>query len=269
MAAVAILVVVLSPGGPQASKATSENQARKAPSADELSIRGIKLGMTREEVVALLGQPLEEEPDGYYADLFTVASYKERGYCADPGVTYNLQGRVVGVYGDHLEWNSGGLNSRSTLDTILHHFPNPSSEREAAFHPAFPGQYVYPERNLVIETEDPGLWESQRFLRAELQIPFLFPMCSYWWDAKTPEILARTARSSGDNRELLSQSEVIGCYLCTELIEQPIEYEGDRDPGSCPKCGHCALIGGSKTEMTTAYLEQVREAWFTPYGKSP
>lgn len=252
--------------GPEAVPSPQSLPAKSKPT--NLSIRGVRLGMSRDAVVKLLGEPQTENAYESYPGLVE-AKYAVSSVFGDPEVVYDPSGRVVGVSGAALQWNSGRLVVGDSQKSILKYFPAPAAQRPAFYHPYSPGEYVYPREDLVVETDVESMWSSPRVFRVSLQVPFLYPMSSFWQSSDASELLAETGRTSrSQNRTTLGSAEVVGCFFCVAILDQPAliqENLGFGESAVCPTCKWSALLAGDRSEITTAYLQQVHDAWFQPY----
>lgn len=236
------------------------------PIAQELSIRGIKLGMSRAEVVHQLGEPLLEKASESNPLYFTIAMYKDAGPFGDPQITYDAKARVVAVSGESLEWRTGQLTKETSQTDIQEFFPNPKWFSRPAYHPWSPGRSFYPKSDLIIQTSVESLFGSAKFWRAELQVPFMYPMDGYWRESNAPGPLGRIARLTRKNRSRLETAETIGCFFCIQIVQEPpVFYDYNRDTGACPECGGYWLLTGTREKVTLGLLSELNTVWMNPY----
>lgn len=98
-----------------------EQRAENDPNQGLLTVRGLRLGMTRDEVLKKLGPPVREVASDVYRH-FKEARYKQSQGFGEPEVTYNAQGRIVSVSGESLEWPGGSFAQSTDLKQIKRFF---------------------------------------------------------------------------------------------------------------------------------------------------
>jgi len=99
----------------------SQEPATKAEGP--LSVCGIRPGMTRSQVVQILGHPARDGP--LYADYKNeLKSISGRFDYDSPYIIYNKEGQVVRVVGPRVEWQGGSLQQGASLKSARAHFPD-------------------------------------------------------------------------------------------------------------------------------------------------
>lgn len=233
-----------------------------------MTIRGLRLGMTRAEVIQLIGPPLQETESQAFRQC-TEARYQKNSWEQDPQVTYSSGGRVVAVVGKSLEWPGTSLAADLAEKKLLGLFPEAVELRQANYHPGAPGMYFCCRRNLMLYTEATGLFSPHRFGRAQLSVPYLIRHFLHPAEFRDPVISATASRIELPNRARLLQAKAIGCFQCCKVLpgkpRWTVERSADVEPtGICPFCAHETLLGGGVGEITPAYLKAVHQAWLEP-----
>lgn len=236
----------------------------QAPTA--LSIVGIHLGMTRDEVVNKLGPPAKDEPIGYYPG-FRSAKYGS-GIYGQPDLVYDAQNRVVSVEGDALRWRGGAVQAGISMEEVSALLPNLVEIRAPASHPAGPGELYLPGSNITLLSECHGYLfanEPNTLYRVQLSVPYFSR--TYWTRlSHTDDLLTRTAeRCFRSNRASVESAQVVGCFYCLKILHtKPFYFESEKDCACCPDCKAQALLAGSRSEITPDHLRQVHNAWLEP-----
>jgi len=233
-----------------------------------LSVRGVRLGMARADVLQKLGPPAQEAESDVVRH-FSVARYQKTPWDQrDPQVTYSAQGRVVEVTGRSLEWAGGSLTTDLTERDALGLFPESVELSRANYHPGGPGRYFCAGRNLMIFTESTGLFSPHRFDRAQLAVPY-FMRSFHPAEFRNSVILETSARIKIPNRSRLLKAKVVGCFQCGKVLPGKPKWTVTHSPatepnGVCPYCDHDTLLGGVPGEITPTYLKKVHDAWLEP-----
>ena len=241
------------------------------PRPENLSVAGVKLGMTREQVRAKLGQPLATEDDigiqGFQKDM-----YKTTEGWGEPEVTYNSKGLVVRVFGTlPLQWAGGLMDQSATEKDILELFPTAVVRMTPSPHPWRPGEILVPGQSLFIMTDWAGMLSRDRFYGAGLALPYAYEFRHYWvYESGGGSLLATTGkRSDMLTRAKAERAEALGCYFCAKRIKVAIYPESRTDSAAtCPTCNNQTVLAGSDDELSNAYLQDVHNAWFEPTGQA-
>jgi hypothetical protein len=240
-------------------------KSHQAPGA--LTVRGLQLGMTRADVIAKLGPPLQEVESDVFPRLRT-ASYRTVSGWPDPEIIYSAQGRIMGVAGESLEWPGSSITPSNTLPQALKYFPEALELRHAYVHPAAPGEYFVATRRLMLYSESTGFWSADRFARAELAVPFLMNYMVRPEQFNNAFLLETAGKIQKPNYSELIKAKIIGCFQCCKVLTGKPRWTkrtANFEPtGICPYCDQQTLLGGEATVITSANLKTVHDAWLEP-----
>lgn len=243
-----------------------QDQPESDGTPGELSVRGVKLGMTRAEVMAKLGPPIQEVGREAYPRM-TTASYKHVVGWPDPEITYSAQGRVIGVSGESLEWPGASITPSHSLPQALKYFPEALELRHAYLHPFSPGAYLVERRKLMLSSISTGFFSPDQFARAELAVPFLMKYTVRPEQFENAIILLTADKIKSHNYSQLTQAKTIGCFQCCKVLKTKPKWtkrSGRFEPtGICPYCEHQTLWGAA-TVITSDFLRTIHEAWLEP-----
>lgn len=79
--------------------------------------------------------------------------------------------------------------------------------------------------------------------------------------------LIRAHEISKNNRELLLQDQLCGCFYCQRLFRsgEVVDWYGDQDESAvCPYCGiDAVIVERPDLPVTKAFLKEMRQCFFT------
>lgn len=140
------------------------------PATAPLSVCGIRPGMTRGQVIRILGKPQVQGASYAYYDEY-LKSFHPSDKFRKPEIFFGESGRVIGVAGPSLEWPGGSLAKGTSLKSALTLFPACSPVRPPRVDGRFGdfGIYDCPQNQLeIFSILTDGWFAREEFLGARL-----------------------------------------------------------------------------------------------------